>query len=73
MITPGFNIDIEKQHWEKYQIVQAKSHQYKHYKISKMSKHEICKYKGGKNGTSKYRHLATFIKSCHRYYINVEI
>lgn len=47
-------LDIEKQYWERYQIVQAKLHQHKHYGIDEMGKHKICKYEKGKNRTNKY-------------------
>ena len=56
--------DIKKQHWGKYQIIQKKLHQYKHYGMGGTGKHKIDKYEKGKDGTSEYWHLATFRKSC---------
>ena len=43
IITQGF--DIEKQYWERYQIMQKKSYQHQRYKIYKMGKNEIEEYR----------------------------
>ena len=36
----AYKFDIKKWYWERYQIVQIKSHQYKYYGIDDISKYE---------------------------------
>ena len=64
LFAMAHEFEIEKQHWERYQIVQAKLPQHKYYGMSGTGKHEIGKYEEGKDGTSKHWHLTTFRKSC---------
>ncbi len=52
-------LDIKKQHWRRYKIMQKKFCQYQNYGKGGTGKHEI-----GKDGTSEHKHLAIFLKSC---------
>ncbi len=51
-----YRFHLEKWHWGRYQIIQIKLYQYKRYQMGGTNKHEISKYKTGKDGTSKYIH-----------------
>ena len=65
-----YGLDIKKQYWGIYYIVQIKLHQYKHYKMDRIAKHKINKYEKSKDRISKYWHLSTFRKSYH--YCNIK-
>lgn len=47
-------LDIEKQYWGKYYIIQTKLHQHKHYEVDRMGNHKIGKYEKSKDEISKY-------------------
>lgn len=40
LYTIMYKFDIEKQHWERYQIMYIKLNQYKHYKMGKTGKYK---------------------------------
>lgn len=40
LYTIIYRLDIEKQHWKRYQIIEIKSNQYQHYKIGGTGKHD---------------------------------
>lgn len=40
-----YKLNIKKQYWQKYQIIQIKLHYYKYYKIVGIGRYEIGKYK----------------------------
>lgn len=52
-------LDIEKRHGRRFEIIQKKSCQHQDYRKGGISKYEI-----GKDGISKYKYLAIFLKSC---------
>ena len=47
-------LDSKKQHWERYQIMQKKSHQHKYSGMGGTGKHKIGKYERDKDETSKH-------------------
>ena len=54
LYTIAHMLEIKKQYWGKYQIMQKKLHQHKHYRMGETGKQEIGKYEKGKDGTNEH-------------------